>query len=491
MTSPVHGRPHSGITKDDSAVLKSQHSPPHLRRGSDGSKTSREAERGPRPSGKAVNKMLGLFESGHESQPLSTHKPLPPPSPSRVRPIPPAKPSATKKGPTQPSVQPLVKLQLHEGDPLSRTRVPILPPNGRANVGKHGPGDSGKQAGKVAVWNRDDSTTANESSKGSGVAHKGPFSGGEVKKKIHKMFASSGDGSKDKQGLSKSTCENKPSATHQLKKNVLESIERKRANSAEKAMSSSGSPQKTPHMPPGISTASNKKGHSESAPPVATMTTPPALKKTKSVSTGPLESAPPVTSMTTPPALKKPKAASTGYENVNPPRGTECKPHSQPHPQSHPQPHSQPHPKPPSQDDLDYENLSYTNRDSDVYENVGIGFAGTGDMAGPLPPLPLARQPVRQSYENVEIGVKSPARGKRKEQAVEEDDDMLFGKEGPPGMQEMIYENFGPDKGNRLMSIEQLAAHVEKLGKKGLSTEYYRIRNEPITGLHKACRYVS
>jgi hypothetical protein len=174
---------------------------------------------------------------------------------------------------------------------------------------------------------------------------------------------------------------------------------------------------------------------------------------------------------------KKPKSIGTGYENVHP---------SPSQPKPHPL-HSPPMPLSP--ESLDYENLSFNNRDSEVYENIGIGFAGSGDMAGPLPPLPMTKSPsmpVQQSYENVQLG-KSPG-GSRAKEEVMEDDDTLFGKEGPPGMQEMIYENFGPDKGNVLMSIEELAAHVESLGKKGLSTEYYKVRNEPVTGQHKACR---
>ena len=144
--------------------------------------------------------------------------------------------------------------------------------------------------------------------------------------------------------------------------------------------------------------------------------------------------------------------------------------------------------------DLEYENYEFqSNRDSDVYENIGIGFAGDGrDISGDLPPLPLSRDrpeaPGKLSYENVELK-KPPSKGRAlADSEVEEDDEVLFGKEGPPGMEESIYENFGPDKGNRLMTAEELASHVEKLGKKGIYTEYFKVRNEPITGPHKACR---
>lgn len=140
-----------------------------------------------------------------------------------------------------------------------------------------------------------------------------------------------------------------------------------------------------------------------------------------------------------------------------------------------------------------YENVQFCNRDSsDIYENVDIGFAGHGgDMSGPLPPMPPSRepvQPVKQVYENVAI--KKPLKKKNKSAIVEEDDDTLFGKEGPPGNKETIYENFGPDKGHRQMTVEELEAHVETVGRKGLATEYFKIRNEPISGAHKACRYI-
>ena len=141
--------------------------------------------------------------------------------------------------------------------------------------------------------------------------------------------------------------------------------------------------------------------------------------------------------------------------------------------------------------------MEFCNRDSDVYENIGIGFAGTGTtVTGPLPPLPLSRSshPPNRSYENVELNKKQPKKKNKKPkkeeaESVEEDDEVLFGPEGPPGMQDIIYENFGPDKGNCLMSVEEMRRHVDKLGKKGISTEYYRVRNEPIKGAHKACRY--
>lgn len=71
------------------------------------------------------------------------------------------------------------------------------------------------------------------------------------------------------------------------------------------------------------------------------------------------------------------------------------------------------------------------------------------------------------------------------------DDETLFGQDGPPGLQEAIYENFGPDVGNRLMSVDELDKHVSSKGKDGLSVEYLKIKNEPLCGPYSSCRYVT
>jgi len=140
-------------------------------------------------------------------------------------------------------------------------------------------------------------------------------------------------------------------------------------------------------------------------------------------------------------------------------------------------------------------------RDSDVYENISIGFAGTGkNMSGPMPPLPPPKdlndkKSGSQAYENIFLATPDSKAKKKtfeKSLSVEDDDDRLFGDEGPPGMQEeIIYENYGPDKGNRQMNLKDLDAYVEKMGKNGLATEYCRIRNEPISGPHRTCRSVA
>ena len=125
------------------------------------------------------------------------------------------------------------------------------------------------------------------------------------------------------------------------------------------------------------------------------------------------------------------------------------------------------------------------------------------------PSKPAHRQSSFESYENVDFSPVPPQSSQRpgpapstpapvphpspSEEHVMDDDDTLFGKEGPPGMkrEEVIYENFGPDAGNKHMTVDEMERHVTKKDKKGLSAEYLKIKNEPLCGNYKACRYVS
>ena len=133
------------------------------------------------------------------------------------------------------------------------------------------------------------------------------------------------------------------------------------------------------------------------------------------------------------------------------------------------------------------------------YENIVIK---PQQRPRPTPP----QQPISapsDSYENVEFSPLPPQTSKRSKDStqspcppsdehVSDDDDVLFGKEGPPGMNrgEVIYENFGPDAGNKHMSISELEKHILKHDKKGLSAEYLKIKNEPLCGSYKASRSV-
>lgn len=102
---------------------------------------------------------------------------------------------------------------------------------------------------------------------------------------------------------------------------------------------------------------------------------------------------------------------------------------------------------------------------SDCYENVEFSPLPSQSLAGKVPRPPS-------------------------DEHVSDDDDVLFGKEGPPGMKrdEVIYENFGPDAGNKHMTVDELERHIKKKEKKGLSAEYLKIKNEPLCGEYKACR---
>lgn len=530
ISSPSHPE---GVTRDDSAVHSPRRAPPYQRRGSDGGSrrgsnvgSRKEAEEVPHPSpgggGKSVNKMLNIFEGGHSHQ--ASNRPPPPSSPTRgARPIPPARPTAARKPPTQPSVQPLMKLSSSDMDFWNKsTKVPLLPPNGRPNLLSSGklqsvdvPPPGSNQLGKTAKSAQSKEGIAkssgtkdgeeggvSESSKRHGVFSKtqGIFNKTHVFVALKKMrktpAASTGESSsKDKHTTTTatSTTTDSLSTSFNAMNPKPEVLARRRADSADKAVPKG-------HQAHGESTP--KTHHSPSSPPRTPRTphgpnSPPRTPRTlHSGASSPTKTHAPIMhplpysagKMTVLESKATPQQKSkSSYENVNPPESPihRNKPHPQPHPLNN--------------TDLSYENMAFCNRDSDVYENVPIGFAGPGTSSAPgasLPPLPLTRhpvQPARQSYENVEIGVKSPGKGrsaadKKRKDVVEEDDDTFFGQEGPPGMQELIYENFGPDQGNRFMTTEQLAAHAEKLGKKGLSTEYLRVRNEPITRPHKACR---
>ena len=68
------------------------------------------------------------------------------------------------------------------------------------------------------------------------------------------------------------------------------------------------------------------------------------------------------------------------------------------------------------------------------------------------------------------------------------DDDADFSGDESPAPQEAIYENYGFDKGNRMMTADELEKHLAKQEKRGISAEYLRIKNEPLSHSHKACK---
>ena len=54
-----------------------------------------------------------------------------------------------------------------------------------------------------------------------------------------------------------------------------------------------------------------------------------------------------------------------------------------------------------------------------------------------------------------------------------------------------IYENYGPNNGNKWMSILDLQQYVKDKDKDGLSSEYYSIKNEPLSDSFDSFKYVS
>ena len=496
-TSPTHHPPHqqhhphqhqqqqqptqhrqAGV-RDNAAPApqRAPHPPAPERGGSDGSSSKgKEAELAPHSSsnGRSVNRLLELFESS-TTESSKSH----PTSPNKTRPLPPSKaskPTPPKKvsgdPPHQQQQQAVKKTQSHGNDDMGKGKVPLLPPpkfpkksNSIDGLSAEASGSSGKPPSKPSF--------PPSSGRGKEAGGLDSSAGAKVFNKMQGMFKRMHTNTSDASPHPKTTPPpvKAGAASSDDAQIHREFLARQRADSAGNtrissshggALSASSSP-KRPHVP--LQVLSSPPGNRNPS------SVEPGMQRSSSDSAG--------TSKNNP-LQKRGKPPPSGYENVALSKASSSPPLTRP--------------PPPQQDDEGYENVSFSNRDSsEVYENIGIGFAGSGDhMTGPLPPLPYGKQS-KQSYENVEIGKKlSPAKGKgskERDKVVEDDDDeMLFGKEGPPGMQETIYENFGPDKANKLMTIEELAAHVEKLGKKGLATEYLRVRNDPITGTHKTCK---
>ena len=97
-------------------------------------------------------------------------------------------------------------------------------------------------------------------------------------------------------------------------------------------------------------------------------------------------------------------------------------------------------------------------------------------------------------YANVEI-MSEPAAGyvnigilSSSDEEEEEEEELLFTNEAPGFAEEAIYENFGPDEGNRFMNLEELEKHVSSKGKKGLQIEYLKVKNEPLRTCYSACK---
>ena len=142
-----------------------------------------------------------------------------------------------------------------------------------------------------------------------------------------------------------------------------------------------------------------------------------------------------------------------------------------------------------------------------LYQNVSIPSSNS-HVSGPsnhrAPPVPTIAPPEPPVYQEVgqklnlvptqggayeEVSFKPRPVCKISDDGYISDDDTLFGKDGPPGVQAVIYANFGPDEGNQLMTLEELERHIDSKGRNGLAEEYLRIKNEPLNGRYTVCRY--
>ena len=63
-----------------------------------------------------------------------------------------------------------------------------------------------------------------------------------------------------------------------------------------------------------------------------------------------------------------------------------------------------------------------------------------------------------------------------------EDEGELLDDDSNQTTDDVIYENFGPDEGNKWMNTNELSQYIEQKGRDGLSQEYYKIKNEPLCG---------
>ncbi len=120
---------------------------------------------------------------------------------------------------------------------------------------------------------------------------------------------------------------------------------------------------------------------------------------------------------------------------------------------------------------------SATGNEDDAYENV--------EFTSSLPTPPKSSQ---SNYENVDI-IPSPSTSPQQGDESSDEEVCLGEVEefaGPP--EEVIYENFGPDEGNRSMTVDELEKHISTKGKQGLSAEYLKVKNEPLMGMYRACR---
>lgn len=145
------------------------------------------------------------------------------------------------------------------------------------------------------------------------------------------------------------------------------------------------------------------------------------------------------------------------------------------------------------------------------YENVAIHYTTRSSSRSPESPKVPSGQPgrggggrskdakekggvasgtkrnprTRHQYENITILTES---GPVPYLSDNDEDVEDFSGDESPAPEEVIYENFGSDKGNQYMSVEEMEKHLQEKGKKGMSAEYLRIKNEPLAHPYTACK---
>ena len=95
---------------------------------------------------------------------------------------------------------------------------------------------------------------------------------------------------------------------------------------------------------------------------------------------------------------------------------------------------------------------------------------------------------MRHQYENITILTAAGPIPYLQDTSSSEDSEDFSGDECPAAPKEVIYENFGLDKGNQMMTAEELEKHLSQQEKKGISAEYLRIKNEPLAHPYIACK---
>ena len=195
-------------------------------------------------------------------------------------------------------------------------------------------------------------------------------------------------------------------------------------------------------------------------------------------------SASPVYSTPIKPGRRPPSPVST-YENVDIPS---------------PSPKRKPPRPQPDKIPLDKTRRVVTQDSPTCYENVTIHYVRShshspeplGQAEGGRSGVGMAVKPQKSSsrhdYENIQILTPAGPIPYPLDTSSSDDDSEAFSGDEAPSPQEIIYENFGFDKGNQLMMAEELEKHLNREQKKGMSAEYLRIKNEPLAHSYTVCK---